>query len=206
MRWLHSIALNYALLFLVLIGAACSPNGTGFVEAQFEPAECPPGTRLEKLGNYGWDAGYFATERFFEVLIINVQEFNVDIFETDSVGIRLDLEGLEQAGRIVRDGRFFAPAQTPMIISVGDSRADAQVLLSLFQTCERLPGFSAVAGEVHFDEFRIRVDGSDSGKDERLIGRILDTQLSYPQAPEPIAQLEAAFDFRPPRRPLREFE
>ncbi|MEL6188864.1 MAG: hypothetical protein AAFU79_29945, partial [Myxococcota bacterium] len=118
---------------------------------------------------------------------------------------RIDLEGLERANLLVRDGAFFVPAALPLRVPVGDDRSEAQVLLSLYRTCERFPGYSAVSGAVIFDAMRIRIDGEDTGDGERLAGRMSGT-LSYVDAPSPIATATATFDFEPPSRPLREFE
>ncbi|MBX2812625.1 MAG: hypothetical protein KTR25_12485 [Myxococcales bacterium] len=191
------------LLALTLV--ACESSGEGLVSAEFSLTECPPGTDNSELENYSWKADYLVTERYFETLIINIQEFSVDVFETDSLGIRLDLEGLEIDGKLVRDGQFFRPRSVPLRVSVGDERNESQVILSLYQTCVRLPGYSAIEGMVVFDEFRIRIDGKKTGDDERLVGRVIDAQLSYAQAPAPIGILQASFDFEPPERPLREF-
>lgn len=185
---------------------ACDPNGLGRVDASFAMPECPPGTEADALKDYGWDAGYLSTDRFFEIVTINVQEFNVDITETDSVGIQLDLEGLVQAGLLQRDGAFYSPTAIPLVIPVGSGRDQAEVLLSLYRSCERFPGYpAAAAGEVRFDSFRFRIDGADTGDDEVVIGRFDAVPLTYAQAPAPIATVTASFDFRPPNRPLREF-
>lgn len=186
------------------MGLGCAPNGDGQVSANFDPAECPPGTENSELRDYGWDAQYLATERYFQALIINIQKYRVDIFETDSLGIRLDIEGLESAGLITRDGQYYRLVDSPVEIEIGPERDQSQVILSLFRTCSDLPGFSAVSGRVIFDEFRIRIDGENTGDRERLVGRVLDGQLSYSQAPAPIASFTASFDFEPPYRPLRE--
>lgn len=207
------------VLFLagLVVGAGCEPNGDGFVRADFSPPDCPPGERNEDLVAYSWEAQFLATDRYFEIVIIQVQRFRVDLFETDSVGIRLDLEGLERSGLLVREGRFYRPAMTPLTIPIEgpdevaaseglEARDQAQVVLSLFGTCERFPGYTAVSGSVVFDELRLRIDGSETGDNERLIGRVETASLSYEQAPAPIGVLEATFAFDPPERPLREFE
>lgn len=185
---------------------ACGPNGEGRVDAVFDPPECPPGETEDTLRDYGFEPQFYATDRFFEVVLIQVQRFRVDIFETDAVGVRLDLEGLERAGRLQRAGTFYEPTQAPLTLAIGAARDQAEVLLSLFRTCERFPGYSAVSGQVVFDALRLRLDGTDTGDNERIAGRVVDAQLSFDQAPAPIAVLNATFDFEPPRRPLREFE
>lgn len=191
------------LFFGLLV--ACDANGLGRVDARFFRAECPPDVEESGLRNFGFDAGYLSTDRFRNVLILNVQEYNVDILETDSMGARIDLEGLERAGLLSRAGAFFVPTAPPLRVPVGTTRTDAQVILSLYRTCERFPGYSAVNGEVVFDDLRIRIDGEDTGDAERLAGRMTGT-LSYVDAPSPIATATATFDFSPPSRPLREFE
>lgn len=194
------------VLGLTSLCLACEPNGLGRVDASFTTAECPPGREEGALQDYGWDAGYLVTDRFREIVNINVLEFRGRILDTDSVGIRLDLEGLEQAGMLARDGEFYTPIAPPLVVPVGDGRAQAQVLLSLFRSCERFPGYSAVGGEVRFDELRLRLDGADTGDGERLVGRVDAAPLSYTQAPAPIGTVTATFDFEPPERPLQEFE
>jgi hypothetical protein len=63
-----------------------------------------------------------------------------------------------------------------------------------------------VSGEVVFERFEVRVDGEDTGDGERLAGGVSTASISYTGAPALVGEVEARFDFEPPRRPLREFE
>lgn len=71
----------------------------------------------------------------------------------------------------------------------------------MFRTCERFPGFSAVGGEVVLDAFEVRVEGSETGQQERIAGSVRTARISYALAPAAVGTVEASFDFAPPVRP-----
>ena len=193
-----------AALALAGVLAACDPNGSGRVDATFSPVQCPPGTTNDALEDYGWDAGYFATTRFYDVLILYVQQYRAERNESDSVGIRLELDDLVRAGQLVSDGIYYQPTAYPFVVAVGNTSTTAQVNLHLYDSCPRLPGYAALSGEVSFDTFRIRVDGEKTGQNEEVVGQVRTASLGYPEAPAPIGTLEASFDFFPPTRTLAE--
>lgn len=202
-RWREQTPASY--LVMAALAGACGPDGTGRVDANFFRSECPPGMNNDDLDNYGWDAGGLTTDRFEAALTVNITEFNVDILETDGVGIRLDLVALSEAQLLPVRGDFFE-LTGPLTVAIGPNRDQAQVILSLYQTCPRLPGYSAVSGNVRLERLKIRRDGEDTGRDEVLAGQVLDAVLSYAQAPSPVGLLEVSFDFEPPVNSLREFE
>lgn len=195
-----------ALLAVLALAAGCSPNGDGRVDADFSVPECPPGSTLSDLEDYGWDAGYLATERYYDDLIVQVQQYNVDITETDSVSFRLELDGLEEAGQLQRRGDFFELASPPLRLPIGRGPDDIQVVLGMYRLCERLPNYPAISGTLVLDRLDLRIDGEDTGDGEWIIGRVETASVALPTETDPVAMLSASFDFEPPKRPLREFK
>ncbi len=194
-----------SLVALAALLSGCAAAGEGLVEADFDRPECPPGVRESALVGYRFSPQRLATERFHEVVIVKLDRFAVDVFETDGLGIRLDLDGLERAGAIGRDGEFYVLAASPLTVPIGSAPTEAQAVLSLFGTCPRFPGYEAVGGALVLDALRLRIDGAKTGQDERLAGRV-EGPLGYNRAPSPVGQLRAQFDFEVPVRFLREFQ
>lgn len=203
------IALAASSMLASAVG--CAPNGEGRVDVRFVRPECPPGTTLDALRGYGWDAGYFATERFGDDLIVQIQRHNVDIVEGDSVSFRLELEDLRERGVLERRGDFFRLTASPTPLSLGFRRSGPseaiELLLGVYSICERFPDYVARAGTLELDALAIRIDGADTGEGERVAGRVRTATLTAWSRPEAtFGVLDASFDFEPPRRPLREFE
>ncbi|MCK6544410.1 hypothetical protein L6R52_00940 [Myxococcota bacterium] len=199
-------AVSLAALCAVTVGCD-GPNGAGVVRAWLDVGDCR-GTDAAGRDDFGFDAGYLATERYSGVLLIQIQEHAAEVEETDGLTIRLDLRPLLADGRIVVDHQraqlVRGDGTRPLVVRTSTSPRDANVSLSLFGTCPEFPTSHAIDGQLVLDKLTLAEDPEDTGDGERLGGTVTAT-LARSSGTTPAGTLEATFDFSPPRRPLTDF-
>jgi hypothetical protein len=180
------------LLGALLLGACQSPeNGTGRVDATLRVAECRPSGDLAEDG-YGWEASRLNTKRFHDTLTVVVQEFAVDLEETD--GLLLRIPNLE----VLRGDRT-----RPLVRRLGRDRDGLNASLSLFQTCPDRPTLNVATGTVSFDVFEIAADPEDTGVGERVEGSLSGALVGV-DGRSSAGRVEARFAFEPLTRPVSE--
>lgn len=173
-----------ALALLVLASCArTTGQGTGTVEGEFAVKECRrSGDRA--LAPYSFVAGKLGTQRFETSLTILVQEYEVDLEETDGLAIRID---------DLRPIRALGPP--PLRLRVSQSRDDVNAALSLFNTCPSRPTLHASAGELVLDQFTIQEDPDKTGQGEQITGTLTATVTAFEGMVAGV--IRASFNFKP---------
>jgi hypothetical protein len=195
-----------AVLFAGAVGiSSCNgENGSARVQASFFKNECGPGDPQD-LANYGFDARYLVTERFKGVLLITIQKYKADLVESDGITARLQLDQLLKRGILAVDSMHQqivrADPTKAALIKTSTGAGDANVSLSLYQTCPNFPTSNASAGLISFDKLTLAQDATNTGENEHLGGTITAT-LTRLNEDGPVGRLNVVFDFAPPRRPL----
>ncbi len=186
---------------------ACEdPAGDARIEARFTNTECRPGSPKSELEDYNYDASYLATERFSGVLKLMLQKYRVNVEEGDTFIIRVNIGELEHRSLLTRNEKQITIAgDQPLRLKIGEEENEAQVLLSLFGTCPNYPVNYAISGELVFTTLELALDPMDTGIDEHVVGTVTATMARH-SARESVGQLQATFDFFPPRRPLTDFK
>jgi hypothetical protein len=208
---LRSGSIVAASLAALCLGAGgCDrTSGTGTVRARFSPAECPPGQTDLDLADYAFEAGYLSTERFQDVLLVQIFRYPVRVEETDGLTFRLDLDALLDAGLLrvdeARGQLVRADPSQPLRLPLTESAAlGVNATLSLFQTCPEFPQFAAGSGTLTLTALTLAADPDETGEQERIAGTATAT-LTRTSTKASVGTLDAAFDFTPPRRPLATF-
>jgi len=188
-------AVGIGLAALVMAaGCFVATNGTGSVGGSFFVKGCrPSGDRPP--GPYAFEADRMATQRIENVLEIIVQEYHVDLEESDGLLIRIpdvrELRALSQAGKL------------PIRRTISMQRNDVNAALSLFQTCPDRPTLNAVSGTLTFDRFEIAALPEDTGNEEALKATLTATVTSVERG-VPVGHISAVFDFIPSTRAITE--
>jgi hypothetical protein len=179
--------------------------GTGIVRAQFLENNCKPGTDRD-LENFEYSADYLATERFSGILQIYIQKYRVDIEETDGLLIRFSIDTLIEGGilKIDREQVVRTDPDAPLLLRTSTAATDANASLSLFGTCPEFPTHFG-SGLLTIDKLALAADPMDTGTNERISGTLTAT-LTRSNSRFPVGEMEAIFDFAPPRRPLTDFK
>jgi hypothetical protein len=198
-----------ALIASVLALAGCDRTpGTGRVDAEFSVAECPPGLLAPDLVTFGFDAGYLSTERYLDVVLVQVFRYPVRVEETDGLTLRLDLAALRRRGLLRVDasrGQLVrSDLSRPLEIPLTPGAGEAGAVLSLFGTCPDFPQFPGAEGMVRLTALTLAAEPEDTGEQERLAGTLTAT-LTRSSTDARVGLLRASFDFTPPRRPLATF-
>jgi hypothetical protein len=174
------------------------------VTAHFSKNECSAGNSAD-LQNYGFDAGYLATERFDGFLLITIQKYRSALEEADGLAIRLNLKRLMKLGIFVDDTNRHqivrADATRAALIKTSTLADDANASLNLFNTCPSFPSSYASRGRLSLDKVTLAEDPVDTGENESLGGTLTAT-LTRANEELPVGTIDVVFDFSPPRRPL----
>ncbi len=202
-----------ALAWVVACGWMCvgcgGPQGSGQVEVNFFEGSCLSDDPDPEPSVVRFDASYLATQRFAGILVIQVQEFRVNLEETDGLLIRLNIDHLLEEGQLVVDERrshiVRSDPAVPLELPVGSGPGQADVSFSLFQTCADFPTSHGASGALSLRNITLAEDAVDTGENERITGTVTAT-LSRADLKGPAGTLRADFDFAPPRRPLLDFE
>jgi hypothetical protein len=160
------------------------------------------------LVEFGFDAGYLSTERFLDVVMVQVFRYPLLVEETDGLTVRLDLGALRRRGLLrvdpARRQLVRADLSRPLEIPLTPGDGEANAVLSLFDTCPDFPQFPVVEGSLRLTALTLAADPEDTGEQERVVGTITAT-LARASSDAPVGTLRASFDFTPPRRPLATF-
>lgn len=195
--------------WLLLLSAACvGDDGTGYVEARFDPPECPIGEVNDSLKLLRYEAGWLATERYLGVIYLQVFDHQVRLEETDGLSIRVSLQDLVDQKLLVldpvRDRLVRADEGQPLRLPVGLGQDEHNASLSLYLTCPDQPSFPAI-GTLVFNDLVLAAEGEDTGVDEHVQGSFTATLTRSLEGPV-VGQLRSEFDFLPPRQPLATFK
>ncbi len=188
------------------LAVLCACDGRleeGRVDAQFSPAECPPGEPKEKLRDFGFDPNRLQTQRFGEVVILQILQHRAVQEEVDNLSVRIDMQPLLDQGLMEVRGDFYELTQSPIMVSLSSTTAD--LALNLYSTCPDRPNATSTDGQVTLQNFRIAVVDSDTGEQELITGSVSAT-VEMRARTTVTAQVQASFDFAPPRSSLITFE
>lgn len=195
-----------AALSLALLSCG-GVDGSAVVRGRLEINDCRA-SMPEAPSELAFEAGYLSTERYSSSLLISIQQYAVEVEETDGLVIRFPLGVLLESGALVVDPArsqiVRADPSRPLVVRTSTHPNDANAVLSLFQTCPEFPASRAVDGELTLDKLTLAAEPEDTGQGERL-GGVLRATMGRASSRSTIGTVDAIFDFAPPRRPLTDF-
>src|SRR5205823_2655350 len=110
---------------------------------------------------------------------IGMQQYKVQVEETDGLVIRLNLKKLIETGVLVPDPSKLkivrADPTKAVVIRTSTSPNDANASLSLFKTCAGFPTNDASSGVMTLTKVTLAQDPMETGNNERLAGTLTAT-------------------------------